>query len=118
VHAEAVFRGNRGGAGEVIGEQTMGVDHHAVQGALALALVVLSLLAAGWPRGRRYLGISTGLCAGYLGLVSVAFPTAWAGFEPVWSWLCIGWGLAVAALALAAPRLQPGELRREVVEAQ
>jgi hypothetical protein len=118
VHAERMFRANRHGAGAVVGEQTMGVDHHAVQGALAVALVVLSLLAAGGPRGRRYLGVSAGLCAGYLGLVSVAFPSAWAGFEPLWSWLCIGWGAAVAALASAAPRLQPGELRREVVEAQ
>jgi len=85
VHAEGMFGANRDDAGSMIGEQTMGVDHHAVQGALALALVVLSLLAAAWPRGRRYLGVSTGLCAGYLGLVSVAFPSAWAGFEPVWS---------------------------------
>jgi hypothetical protein len=118
VHAAAMFRANRADAGALIGEQTMGVDHHAVQGALALALVVLALVAAGWPRGRRYLGSLIGICAGYLGLVSVAFPSAWAGFDPVWSWLCIGWGAAVAILAVAAPRLQPRELRREVVEAQ
>lgn len=118
VHAEEMFRANRAGAGPAIGELTMGVDHHAVQGGLALALVVLSLLAAGWPRGRRYLGVSTGLCAGYLGLVSVAFPSAWAGFDPLWSWLCLGWGAAVAGLAVAGPRLQPSELSREVVEAQ
>jgi hypothetical protein len=119
VHAEEMFRANRAGAGPAIGELTMGVDHHAVQGGLALALVVLALLAAAWPRGRRYLGLSVGICAGYLGLVSVAFPAAWAGFEPIWSWLCIGWGAAAAVLAVTAPRrLQPGELRREVVEAQ
>jgi hypothetical protein len=119
VHAAGMFRANRAGAGPAIGELTMGVDHHAVQGALALALVVLSLLAAVWPRGRRYLGLSVGICAGYVGLVSAAFPAAWAGFEPVWSWLCMGWGAAVAVLAVAAPlRLQPGELRREVVETQ
>ena len=119
VHAEEMFRLNRRDAGTMINELTMGVDHHAVQGGLALALVVLSLLAAGWPRGRRYLGVSAGLCAGYLGLVSVAFPLTWAGLEPVWSWLCMGWGAAVAVLAVAAPRrLQPGELRREVVETQ
>jgi hypothetical protein len=118
LYAERMYRANRHEAGATIGEQTMGVDHHAVQGALALALVVLSLLAAAWPRGRQYLAVSTGLCAGYLGLVSVAFPAAWAGMEPIWSWLCLGWGAAVAVLALAAPRLQLGELRREVVEAQ
>ena len=119
VHAEEMFRANRGHAGPAINELTMGVDHHAVQGGLALALVVLSLLAAVWPRGRRYLGVSTGLCAGYVGLVSVAFPGTWAGFDPIWSWLCLGWGAAVAVLAVAAPRrLELGELRREVVEAQ
>jgi hypothetical protein len=78
----------------------------------------VGVVAAPGPRGRRYLAVSTGLCAGYLGLVSVAFPAAWAGFDQVWSWLCLGWAAAVAVLALAAPRLQPGELRREVVEAQ
>jgi hypothetical protein len=30
----------------------------------------------------------------------------------------MAWGAAVAVLALAAPRLQPRELRREVVETQ
>ena len=118
VHAAEMFRLNRRDAGSMIDELTMGVDHHAVQGSLALALVVLSLLASTWPRGRRYLGVSTGLCAAYLGLVSVAFPGEWAGFEPVWSWLCIAWGLAVAVLALAAPLLQPRELGREVVAAR
>jgi hypothetical protein len=48
-----VYRMNRGDAGEAIGELTMGVDHHAVQGALAVALVALSVAAAVWPRGRR-----------------------------------------------------------------
>jgi hypothetical protein len=41
----------------------MGVDHYAVQGALALALVALALTAALWPRGprgRRYLGLVSG----------------------------------------------------------
>ena len=50
--------------------------------------------------------------------ISVAFPGTWAGLAPIWSWLCLGWGATVAVLALPAPRLQPGELRREVVEAQ
>ena len=118
VHAERMYRMNRGDAGEAIQELTMGVDHHAVQGALAVALVALSAAAAVWPRGRRHLGLATGLCAGYLGLVSFAFPATWAGFSPSWSVLCMAWGAAVAVLALAAPRLQPGELGREVVEAE
>jgi hypothetical protein len=111
VHADSMFRANRRDAGPAIGELTMGVDHHAVQGALAVALVTLAVLAACWPRGRRYLGVSVGLCAGYLGLVSFAFPLTWAGFGPLWSALCMAWGATVAALAITAPMLLSGAVR-------
>ena len=66
----------------IISDVTMGVDHYAVQGALALALPALALLAAVWPCGRRLLGLGVGLCAGYVGLVSFAFPATWAGLPP------------------------------------
>jgi hypothetical protein len=105
IHADAMFGANRRDAGPAIGELTMGVDHHAVQGALAVALVILAVLAACWPRGRRYLGVSVGLCAGYLGLVSFVFPLTWAGLGPLWSALCMAWGAAVTALAIAEPVL-------------
>jgi hypothetical protein len=118
VHAERMFRANRRNAGVIIGDVTMGVDHYAVQGALALALVALPLLAAWWPRGRRFLGVAAGLCAGYLGLVSYAFPVTWAGFGATWSLLCLAWGVAVALAGLVASRSEPGELRGEVVEAE
>jgi hypothetical protein len=106
-HAERMFASNRRGAGVIIGDVTMGVDHYAVQGALALALPVLALLAAVWPRGRRFLGVGVGLCAGYVGLVSYAFPGTWAGFEPGWSVICVAWAASVAALAVLAPRAGP-----------
>jgi hypothetical protein len=118
VHADDVWRANRRGAGVALGEVTNGIDHHAVQGALALSLVVLPLLAACWPEGRRYLGVSAGLCAGYVGLVSVAFPGEWAGFSPTWSWLCLAWAAALVLLAAAPQRSEPRELGLEVVEAQ
>ena len=119
VHAERMFASNRRNAGVIIGDVTMGVDHYAVQGALAVSLVVLALLAACWPRGRRYLGASVGLCAGYLGLVSLAFPATWAGFSPLWSVIAMTWGAAIAVLAFAAlGPLQPRELGGEVVEAE
>jgi hypothetical protein len=118
LHADRMFGLNRRSAGEVIGDLTNGVDHYAVQGALALALVTLALLAACWPRGRRFTGISVGLCAAYVGVVSLAFPREFAGLSPSWSVLCIGWALAVAALAVPSARLQPGQLRFEVVEAE
>jgi hypothetical protein len=116
VHAEGMFRANRRNAGVIIGDVTMGVDHYAVQGALALALVVLSLLAACWPRGRRHLGTSAGIGAGYLGLVSLAHPGYDAALGPVWSALATAWGVAVAVLSLVP--LQTRQLRGEVVEAQ
>ena len=118
VHAEMVFADNRRGAGVIIGDVTMGVDHYAVQGALALALPTLALLAAVWPRGRRYLGVGVGLCAGYVGLVAYAFPTTWAGLERGWSVMCIVWAVAVAVLAWPADRSEPHELRDEEIEAQ
>ena len=60
--------------------------------------------------------MGVGLCAGYVGLVSYAFPGTWAGLGPVWSVAAMGWGATVGALSLV--RLQPRQLRREVVEAQ
>jgi hypothetical protein len=112
-----MFEDNRRGAGVAINDVTMGVDHYAVQGALGLALPALALLAAVWPRGRRYLGIAVGLCAGYVGAVSYAFPTTWAGFGPVLSVLCVAWAATVALVSSVRP-LQLGELRGEVVETE
>lgn len=117
VHAERMFASNRRGAGVIIGDVTMGVDHYAVQGALALALPTLALFAAVWPRGRRYLGIGVGLCAGYVGVVSYAFPATWAGFDPLWSVLCVAWAAVVALLSVLS-RSEQRELRGEVVETQ
>jgi hypothetical protein len=111
LHAERMFASNRRDAGVIIGDLTMGVDHYAVQGAFALALPALALLAAVWPRGRRFVGISVGVCAGYAGLVSSAFPGTWAGVPALESALCIGWGVAVAVLAVLAPRAVPAPPR-------
>ena len=118
VHAVRMYRLTASDRGEAIHELTMGVDHHAVQGALEVALVVLTLGAAVWPRGRRHLGLAAGVCAGYFGLVSFAFPGSWAGLSPMWSILCGGWGVTIAGLAIAARRSESRELRGEVVEAQ
>jgi hypothetical protein len=116
VHAEWMFRSNRHGAGVIIGDLTMGVDHYSLQGALALALIALPLLAALWPRGRRHLGVSAGLCAAYLGLVSYASPgESWGSLSPTWSLLCLAWGLAVAALAVPGARV-PRAAAEEVGE--
>lgn len=105
LHAERMYASNRRNAGVLVGDITNGVDHYAVQGALAVALVALALLAAVWPRGRRHLGISVGLCAGYFGLVSFAFSGTWAGLSPLWSVLCMAWALAVAVLSVVIARI-------------
>jgi hypothetical protein len=118
VHAERMFRGSRRSAGETINELTMNVDHYTVQGAWALSLPALALVAACWPRGRMHLGVSVGLSAGYVGLVSYAFPGTWAGFSPSWSVAVMAWAAAVAVLALVPARSEPGQLRGQVVQAQ
>ena len=116
-HAESLFRSSRGGAGEAIGELTMGVDHFAVQGALALAVAALALLAAAWPDARRSVGVGAGLAAGYVGLVSFAFPGTWAGLGPAWSVVCLVWSVAVVALAVLGPRPRPSDVGAQAVPA-
>lgn len=117
VHAVEMYRRNRANAHEWHGDITMGTDHYAMQGALAVALVVLSALAAVWPRGRRHLGVAIGLAAGYLGLVSLTHPTFDAALGTPWSAPAIAWGVAVALVSVL-PASERGELRGEVVEAE
>jgi hypothetical protein len=114
-YAVAMWRADRA---DQPADVSVGVDHYAVQGALAAALVVLSALAAGWPRGRRFLGLGTGVAAAYLGLVSLAWPGSAGGLGPVWSAPALGWGVTVAALAAWPDRLQGRQLVGEVVESE
>jgi hypothetical protein len=114
-YAAAMYSANRA---ESPVDVSVGIDHFAVQGALALALVALVALAAVWPRGRRQLGLTAGVAAAYLGLVSLAWPGQPGQLGQTWSILALAWGLAVASAAVAGPRLQPRQLGGEVVEAQ
>jgi hypothetical protein len=79
---------------------TNGVDHYSVQGAFGLAMVLLSclLVPAGMRAGRRLVGVCAGLAAAYLGLVSLAWHPTPGSFGPVWSVLCMAWGLALVVL--------------------
>ena len=117
LHAVEMYRRNRADVHEWHGDITMGTDHYAMQGALAVALVVLSVIAAVWPRGRRHLAVSVGLATGYLGLVSITHPTYDAALGSPWSALAVAWGVAVILLSVVL-RSERGELRGEVVEAE
>ena len=82
----------------------IGVDHYAVQGAYALATLMLVALAVLWPAGRVFLALIAGTAAVYLGVVSwLWYPTP-GGFNRTWSGPCAAWGLAVAVLALLPRR--------------
>jgi len=87
----AADRGNRPNS-----DTTLGVDHYSVQGALALALVGLTLLAGVWPRRLWPAAFGVAVSAAYLGVVSVAHRGTPAGFSTTWSWAAVAWGTAVA----------------------
>jgi hypothetical protein len=75
---------------------TNDVDHYSVQAAVGLLLVLLPVLAGCWPGTRRLLGTSAALIAGYLGLVSLSWPDADAGFATGWSIAAMVWAGALA----------------------
>ena len=77
---------------------TIGVDHYSMQGALALALVLLSFLAALRPDVRPFTPLCGGVAACYLGLVSLAWQDAAGGFDRPWSAAAIAWGLGLVSL--------------------
>jgi hypothetical protein len=80
---------------------TMGIDHYAVQGGLALVLAVLPLLAGLSRELRPLLAVSAGVAGAYLGLVSAASAPTEARLRLAWAIAAIGWGIAVAAVGLA-----------------
>lgn len=79
---------------------TNGVDHYAIQGALALALVALTALAAGWPKQFLPAAVGVAVSAMYLGIVSATHQGTPGGFSTTWSWAAVLWGAAVLAAAL------------------
>ncbi|WP_433334614.1 hypothetical protein [Dactylosporangium sp. CA-139066] len=105
-YANAMYAANRR---EQPVDVSIGIDHYAVQGALALGLVLLSATAAVWPRGRRFIGICAAVAAGYLGLVCFAWPGTTAGLPAVWAALGLAWGVVFAAVAVlrGAPSRTP-----------
>jgi hypothetical protein len=97
------------------GDVSLGIDHYSVQGALALALVLLPMSAALRADLRPFLPVCTSIAASYLGLVSLAWPAAVGGLGRAWSIAAIGWGLAVLA-ATFAHRIRVAPLRDRPAE--
>jgi hypothetical protein len=79
---------------------TLGVDHYAVQGALALALALLPVLAALRPDLLPFIPACAGVAASYLGLISLAWPHAQGGLTYAWSIAATAWGLALLAVTV------------------
>src|SRR4029079_19165258 len=98
VYAVHMWALNRGSHPE--SDITNDIDHLSVQGGLGLALLLLALVAAAVPATRTLVGFCAGTSAAYLGLVSLAWHPTSGSFGPVWSVLCIAWGLALLALPL------------------
>jgi hypothetical protein len=86
------------------GDQTLGIDHFSVQGALGLALALLPLAAALSRELVPFVPVCAGVSAAYLGLVSLGWPHAAGAHGTVWSALATAWGLALVGVALAALR--------------
>ena len=109
VYAVHMWQANgNGGEG---GDRTLGIDHYSMQGALGSALAVLPLVAALRGELRPFTPICAGVAAAYLGLVSLRWQGAVAGFGRVWSALAIAWGIAVLTVSLPAVwprRKEPG----------
>jgi hypothetical protein len=79
---------------------TNGIDHYSVQGALALALAVLPVLAAVRSGLRPFVPLCAGAVACYLGLVSLAWPDAAGALGTAWSAATMAWGAALLGVAM------------------
>jgi hypothetical protein len=81
------------------GDVSVGIDHYSMQGALALVLALLPLLAALRPDMSPFVPTCAGIAAAYLGLVSFAWQGSPGAFATAWSAAAIVWGLALVAAA-------------------
>ena len=96
-YAADMYAANRGRRPPT--EITNDVNHWAIQGALAVALVLFTVLAALRPALRRFNAVRVGICAAYLGVCSLRFPDVAAAQETVWAVLGIVWGVALVSVA-------------------
>jgi hypothetical protein len=94
-------------------DNTLGINHYPVQGALALALVVLAGLTVRWPRFRSWIGISTGITAAAQGASDLAYPHSAGAFPAGWAVFAIIWGVLVSGTSWMSrdPQAHPGDSR-------
>lgn len=87
--------------GRADSDVTLGVDHYSVQGALALALALLPLLAALRTDARPFVPVCASVAAFYLGLVSLAWPHSAGGPGQAWSAVAMVWGCGLLVVTFA-----------------
>jgi hypothetical protein len=80
----------------VLTDDTLGVNHYLVQGALAVALAGLAALTVRWPRFRGWTGISAGIAAAALGASDLAYPHSAGAFPVGWAVCALIWGVLLA----------------------
>ena len=97
---------------------TMGIDHYSVQGALALSLAVLPILAAWRQDVRPFVPVCASVAAFYLGLVSLAWPSSPGGLGRAWSVAAMTWALTLLAVTVARFRARRRGQRDEVPRPQ
>ena len=97
---------------------TMGVDHYAVAGALALAVPVLALLAAARPVSHSWHGWVAGLVACYLGVQSLVWPDEPGGLNRPAAALALCWGVAIWVIVLPRDTVEPRRHEEEMALAR
>ena len=79
----------------VSGEQTVNLDHHPIQAALGVALVlVASLVTVAKDWSAAWLAAATlAVTVGWMGIESTVYPHQLGSFGTVWGWLALAWAL-------------------------
>jgi hypothetical protein len=78
---------------------TTNVDHYSLQAAMGLTVLLLAILSACWPSGRRQIGAYIGVTAGYFGALSYRWVDYPGGVPEAWALAIICWALGIASWA-------------------
>lgn len=79
------------------GDDTWGIEHWPVQGALGLTLGLCAVIMAFWTPGRALLRLSTSVSATFIGAAMLAYPHREGAMEgPMWGVAMVIWGTLLA----------------------